>query len=323
MISEFEFVRNIKRKHDLRRVGDDCAVLPKDGEVDLVVTADLLVEDIDFRLAWTTPEMLGHKALAVSLSDVAAMGAVPKWAMISIGVPTDLWETDFLCGFYAGWHALSSQFGVELIGGDTSRSPDRLVIDSVAAGEVSSGKALVRSGAVSGDLVVVTGTLGGSAGGLQLLEAGGQYGTEAALWEQNLLLTHLKPSPQIALAMSLQRNGMVRSMIDISDGLLSDLEHICSSSSVGARIVAEQIPIHPDLAKVIGSEEDRLELAINGGEDYQLLFTVSIEDFDRLLSTSDERIFTVIGEVTGKVGIVELVRSGKASVVESKGYRHF
>src|SRR5213083_2454141 len=118
MRTEFEFIRNIKDKYGLSRIGDDCAVLTQSPGKDLLVTADLLVEDVDFRLEWTTPEFLGHKALAVSLSDIAAMGGTPKWALLSIGVPETLWKTDFLDRFYEGWYGLARKCGVELVGGD-------------------------------------------------------------------------------------------------------------------------------------------------------------------------------------------------------------
>ncbi len=139
MRSEFDFIQNIKNKYGLGKIGDDCAVLPKDDKTDMVVTADMLVEEIDFRLDWTTPEFLGHKALAVSLSDIAAMGAAPDWAMLSIGVPPELWENDFLDRFYAGWHKLAAEHSVELVGGDISRVPDKFVIDSVVGGSSAEG----------------------------------------------------------------------------------------------------------------------------------------------------------------------------------------
>src|SRR5215203_2218629 len=118
MRSEFQFIRNIKGKYGLGRIGDDCAVVPKDPRTDLVVTADLLVEDVDFRLDWTSPESIGHKALAVSLSDIAAMGATPKWALLSIGIPECIWHGNFVDKFYDGWFRLSRRHKVELIGGD-------------------------------------------------------------------------------------------------------------------------------------------------------------------------------------------------------------
>src|SRR5688572_21180664 len=167
MRSEFEFIRNIKGKFDLNRVGDDCAVLPKDSRSDLVITADMLVEDIDFRHDWTTPELLGAKALAVSLSDIAAMGATPKWAMLSIGIPEPVWTGRFVDKFYDGWFALARHHEVDLVGGDVSRTPDKIVIDSIVAGEVAKGKAIMRSRARPGDSIFVTGALGGAAAGLR------------------------------------------------------------------------------------------------------------------------------------------------------------
>ena len=140
MSSEFEFIEKIRGKakkleNTLTRVGigDDCAVLPKDAKTDLVITTDLLVEDIDFRLEWTRAELVGHKALAVSLSDVAAMGAKPLWSMVSIGVPEKIWKSDFVDEFYKGYLNLAKNCGVELIGGDVSKTPDKIVVDSIAA----------------------------------------------------------------------------------------------------------------------------------------------------------------------------------------------
>src|SRR5215204_747686 len=175
MPSEFEFIRNIKEKYGLRHIGDDCAVLPKDSKTDLIITADMLVEDIDFRIQWTTAEMVGHKALAVSLSDIAAMGGTPKWAMLSIGIPEPLWKGTFVDKFYQGWFGLAKPYHVELVGGDVSRTPDKVVIDSIVGGEVSRGNAIARSGARPGNSIFVTGSLGGAAAGLKLLESGTRY----------------------------------------------------------------------------------------------------------------------------------------------------
>ena len=204
MVSEFQFIENLKSKYSLDKIGDDCAVLPKDAKTDLLLTADMLVEDIDFRLEWTTPEFLGHKALAVSLSDIAAMGGEPKWAMLSIGVPENLWNTAFIDRFYEGWFAIANEFGVELVGGDVSRSPDKVVIDSIVGGEVAKGKAILRSTAKPGDLIFVTGTLGGAAGGLKLLERGFLYTKEIREHTSDLLLRQLKPQPQLNIAKLLQ-----------------------------------------------------------------------------------------------------------------------
>ena len=318
MRSEFEFIQHLKEKYSLSRVGDDCAVLPKDDETDMVITADLLVEDIDFRLDWTTPDAIARKALAVSLSDIAAMGATPKWSMLSIGVPETIWHSTFIDDFYTSWHYLAMTFDVELIGGDISRTPDKIVIDSVASGEVAKGKAILRAGAKEGDAIIVTGTLGGAAGGLELLRSGSAYrGSKGRTFE--LMDRQICPSPQVYLGAQLLSTEGVSAMIDISDGLSSDLAHLCRASGVGARIFAEKIPVDPNLS-VLGLRDDQaLELALNGGEDFELLFAVD----EKKLSRFHPSIFSIIGEITSNTGIIELIRNGKTEVLQPKGYRHF
>lgn len=314
MRSEFEFIRNIKKKHGLKRVGDDCAVLPKDSNKDLVVTADMLVGDIDFRLEWTTPEMLGHKALAVSLSDVAAMGGSAKWAMLSIAVPVPLWRGKFIDRFYKGWMQLARKARVELVGGDVSRSHGRLVVDSIVIGEVGKGRAVLRSGASAGDSIFVTGTLGGAAAGLKLLRSGERH-AKASGKIKRLISRQLRPEPRIAVGQHLGRRQIATAMIDISDGLASDLHHICEASRVGARIDLERVPFDGDLA----DWTDRQTLALSGGEDFELLFTSAREK----LSGVQVQPVTRIGEITGKRGVVELITAKGVAELPPTGYRHF
>jgi thiamine-monophosphate kinase len=313
MVSEFKFIENLRSKYSLDKIGDDCAVLPKDTEKDLLLTADMLVEDIDFRLEWTTPEFLGHKALAVSLSDIAAMGGTPKWAMLSIGVPESVWNSEFVERFCAGWLALADEFGTELVGGDISRSPDRLVIDSIVGGEVPKGKAILRSGAKPGDSIFVTGSLGDAAGGLKLLEVGNRYSSLDRNWQSNLIIRQLQPQPKISTLKLLQINHIITSMIDVSDGLSSDLGHICHESKVGARIYSERLPINPDLSRHFPSD-DCIEMALHGGEDFELLFTVSPQ-------YAGEVPGTCIGEITDNG--LEIVENGTASPLLTRGYQHF
>src|SRR5207237_1208264 len=163
--------RRLRHPADLSHgIGDDAAVIAQTAGRDTVITADLLVEDIDFHRATTPPAALGHKALAVSLSDIAAMGARPRWALLSVGVPARIWRTRFLDEFYEGFFALAEQTGVALVGGDVSRTPERIVIDSIVLGETRRGRAITRDGPRAGDQIFVTGTLGGAAAGLQELE---------------------------------------------------------------------------------------------------------------------------------------------------------
>src|SRR6185436_7251114 len=187
--SEFDFIASLRQRVTasalkseslIAGIGDDAAVFRSGAGKETVITADLLVEDIDFRRTTTPPFLLGHKALAVSLSDIAAMGARPLWSLISIGVPEDVWQTEFVDQFYEGVLELANHYGVQLIGGDTSRTNESIVIDSVVAGECAAGTAVMRSGASPGDQIFVTGSLGAAAAGLRLIERG------AHLADQNL-----------------------------------------------------------------------------------------------------------------------------------------
>ena len=319
MTSEFDFIENIRNRFSLSKIGDDCAVLPKDSKTDLVITTDLLIEDIDFRTEWSKPEFIGHKALAVSLSDVAAMGAKPVWAMLSIGVPEAVWKTDFVERFYDGYMNLAKKFNVELIGGDVSRTPDKIVIDSMAAGEVEKGKAVLRSNAKVGDLIYVTGSLGAAAMGLKLLESGEKYNDSP---DKNILLRQLAPNPQTKIGRILGDENLATAMIDLSDGLSSDLAHLCQASKVGAKIYADKIPITSEISDFRFRISD-LEFALDGGEDFELLFTVEPKKKIRAEKALKNCAFSHIGEITATGGIIELIADKKSIVLQPKGFRHF
>jgi thiamine-monophosphate kinase len=314
MRTEFEFIRNIKEKYGLKRIGDDCAVLPKDSKTDLVITADMLVEDVDFRLPWTTASLLGAKSLAVSLSDIAAMGATPKWAMLSIGVPKRAWGA-FVDQFYEGWTALAKHHNVELIGGDVSRTPDKIVIDSIVTGEVPKGKAVMRSGASPGDSIFVTGSLGGAAAGLLLLESGVRY-SRAGKKGKELIARQLRPTPRVEAGKYLMKRDLATAMIDISDGLGADLRHLCDAGGVGARIDSEAIPYDENLDSIqpLGARDVGF-----GGEDFELLFTSP----RKKIYNAKLPPMTRIGEVTANAGIVELVSGNTTRIFPRSGYRHF
>src|SRR6267142_5737847 len=179
-MNEFEFIKKIREQANqrgaspglLRGIGDDAAVLKSFTGTDVVICTDLLVEDIDFRRDTTRPNQLGHKALAVSLSDIAAMGARPRWALVSIGVPNSIWDSGFVDQFYEGFFQLADRFSVKLIGGDLSRTPEKIVVNSIAIGECLLEREVFRSGANPGDQIYVTGFLGDAAAGLRLIERG-------------------------------------------------------------------------------------------------------------------------------------------------------
>lgn len=320
MKSEFGLIEQLRGRSATSKIGDDCAVVSKDTKTDLVLTTDLLVEDVDFRRDWMIPEFLGHKALAVSLSDVAAMGARPVWAMLSIGIPEKIWKTDFVEKFYEGWFALAEKFDVELIGGDISKTPDKIVIDSIAAGEVKKGKAILRSGAKAGDLIYVTGEIGGAAAGLKLLENGELFGKSN---HKNVLLRQLQPNPQTEIGQLIGQKNLATAMIDLSDGLSSDLTHLCRESGVGAKIYADRIPFDKKLNSRAQNFDEQLHFALSGGEDFELLFTVDPKKKFQIEKALKTQYFSLIGETTANAEMIELIAGEKRLILEPKGFQHF
>ena len=344
--SEFDFISLIKQRAEAARVsqmdglvcgiGDDAAVLTGRGGRDCVITADLLVEDIDFRRT-SLPLDIGYKALAVSLSDIAAMGARPLWTLLSLGLPQDIWNSPFARGISEGFLWAAREFGVTLIGGDVSRTPERIVLDSIVIGEVRRGRAVLRSGARTGDHIFVTGTLGAAAAGLKLLERANRLRTRAArtrlifgLEELTRRQTH--PTPRVECGALLGERRLASAMIDLSDGLSSDLAHLCERSDVGALIEAPRIPvahllkqadaINPDpFTRVL--KDDALNLALHGGEDFELLFTVRPRDAARLPKRLGGVRLTRIGEVRDAGEGIKLARGGGAQILQPSGFDHF
>ncbi|HLA09093.1 MAG TPA: thiamine-phosphate kinase [Pyrinomonadaceae bacterium] len=334
-MNEFEFIAQIREQVSLREcgtglvrgIGDDAAVIKQFAGLDSIVTADLLIEDIDFRRDCTKPALLGQKALAVSLSDVAAMGGRPRWAVCSIGVPEAVWETDFAKEFYYGLLTLADRYRVSLVGGDTSRTPDKIVIDSVVLGECESNYAVLRGGAKPGDKIFVTGTLGAAAAGLRLLERGARVDGEADdEWQSitELLMSQLCPEPRVGWGMVLGQEHLATAMIDISDGLSSDIEHLCRESNVGAKIESADVPIDQNVARLCGRRAlDPLMLALHGGEDFELLFTVSPLHVPKLPKRVDGIAVTCIGEVTEASDGIRVLEGSRSWELKPQGWRHF
>ncbi|MCC6826572.1 MAG: thiamine-phosphate kinase [Acidobacteria bacterium] len=310
MHSEFDLINYIKARHNLNAIGDDCAVLPMNSKSDLLITADMLVENIDFRLEWAKAEDIGHKSLAVSLSDIAAMGGTPTFAMISLAIPESVWKTDFIERFYEGWHALAGSFEVELVGGDISKTEGPIVIDSTVMGSCGKGTAILRSTARPGDGIYVSGDLGGAAGGLKLLEAGKR--------DDDLCQKQLRPQPHLILGNILRIQQLADAMIDLSDGISSDLTHICRASRVGAKLYAERLPINKGLTTYFDGAT-ALELALNGGEDFELLFT---GNNDKIAKASIDGVIR-IGEITTNAGVIEWVTTGGVKMLKPQGFVHF
>jgi thiamine-monophosphate kinase len=322
----------------LNGIGDDAAVFSSGARHETVVTADLLVEDVDFRLKTFDPASIGHKSLAISLSDTAAMGARPRWALLSIGVPTKLWRGRFLDEFYEGFFRLAGEHGVALIGGDISRVLGRAVIDSIVLGEVARGRAILRSGARPGDQIFVTGSLGGAAAGLRLIEASantrkGEAARRSFLYgAADLVARQTRPTPRIEWGALLGRRRLATAMIDLSDGLSSDLARICRESNVGALVRAEALPINPRLTdkralrrNPLADELCRssLTLATQGGEDFELLFTVRPRDVAKLPRELNDVPTTCIGEIRERSYGIKIATEGAARAFEPRGFDHF
>ncbi len=334
--SEFDFINALRGRVTtetssslIAGIGDDAAVLRSTPGKETVITADLLVEDIDFRRTTTPPYLLGHKALAVSLSDIAAMGARPLWSMVSIGVPEDIWQTDFVERLYDGLLNLAADYGVQLIGGDTSRTNERLVIDSIVSGECTAGTAILRSGAQAGDQIFVTGSLGAAAAGLRLIERG------AHLAEQNLadedsqkldhvLLRQLRPEPRVGWGIVLGEEQLATAMIDLSDGLSSDLNRLCTASNVGALIDSASLPVDDRVTELCGRRAlDPLQLALHGGEDFELLFTVKPENAARLPRRVDGVEIKRIGTILSAQAGVKITEGSRVWELKPGGWIHF
>jgi len=301
-------------------IGDDAAVLkPTPGSLQLVTT-DMLVEKVHFDLSTSSAWQLGYKAIGVNLSDIAAMGGVPNHVVISIAVPKHL-PVDFVVSLYDGMKEICREFGVNIVGGDTVSSPHGLVINVTVLGEVEPDKLQRRSGASAGELIVVTGTLGDSSCGLDLLMLGEWQNYKFA---SSLVTKHLMPRPQVLQGPQIATLGST-SMNDISDGLASEVNEIAHASSVGMRIYSHQIPLSPELqatAPMFG--KTAVEYGLYGGEDYQLVFTITPDQFKVLAQVDIAARLTVVGEVTDQsLGVQLVTEDGCTSPLEAKGYNHF
>ena len=351
VVNEFEFISRLceqaaARKHSTRIVkgiGDDASVIREAANRDLIITTDLLVEGVDFYREATPPSLLGHKALAVSLSDIAAMGARPYWSFLSFGMPRDAWNGSFKDEFISGYLALADQFGVTLSGGDVSETNDGIIIDSIVSGETASDAAVLRSGAKPGDQIFVTGNLGGAAAGLKLIELGARVAMESEPGAvatgptveagqskrtdddaiQSLLLRQLRPEPRIGWGIVLGEERLATAMIDLSDGLSSDLHHLCKESNVGAIVDAASLPLNDDVKQLCGRRAlDPLALALHGGEDFELLFTLAPENVSRLPKRVDGVAISYIGEISDHRD-VQLKEQNRLWKLEPKGFEHF
>jgi len=303
-------------------ISDDCAALDLGGPDYLLWTVDALVEKVHFDLAYTSLEKLGAKSLVVNLSDLAAMGGEPRYALLTLGWPP---ERD-LAGaleFGAGLAACARQYGVAVIGGDTVASPGQLSIALTVLGRVPKNEMLRRSGARVGDLVYVTGSLGEAAAGLEILSRKLEVNPRLG---DPLIRAHVSPRPQVAAGRLLARERLATACIDLSDGVATDLMHLCRLSGVGARLAAADLPVPAGVRTVAELMGRSLwELALMGGEDYQLLFTCPPDRVDSLaevfMAAGLESPYR-IGEIVSG-GEVVLIIKEKEKIISGKGYEHF
>ncbi|CAN5792654.1 thiamine-phosphate kinase [soil metagenome] len=300
-------------------IGDDAAVWTPTAGMSIVVTTDALVEDVHFRLAWTDWTILGHKTMAVNLSDIAAMGARPRVATIVLGLTGEELVTD-IEALYVGAGRLAAAHGVVIAGGDVVRVPHDLTLGVTVLGEVAPGRVLTRSGAQPGDLIVVSGTLGASAAGMALLKRGSDRSASGSL----LAGAHLRPNPRIALGQILFAQSVTATM-DLSDGLLGDLPKILEASGVSADLDVSALPILPALRALFPADFELL--ALRGGEDYELLMTVPVDRFEGLRERASQiaATLTPIGTIAPADGgnRLDLVKDGKPYQSETGAFDHF
>ena len=298
-------------------IGDDAAAAEPTPGRWLLVTSDMLLEGVHFDLSYTDPYRLGRKSLAVNLSDVAAMGGEPRHFLLSLAVPSGL-SVEFLDRFTEGMLDLAREHGITLMGGDTCRSSCGLVISVTLHGEQVPELVVRRGGARPGDIVFVTGTIGDSALGLELLRRGERQG-----WAVD---RHLDPTPRVRAGLALAEARLCSAMIDVSDGLAADLGHILDLSGVGARVELGRLPLSPSFRKLASRvTPDPSLLALTGGEDYELLFTVPAgrsEEIAPLLAETGLAA-TPIGEITAARGLTVVDPDGREVSVARGGYNHF
>jgi thiamine-monophosphate kinase len=304
-------------------IGDDAAVV-RPGSGQTVLTTDLLVEGIHFERGTISARDLGAKAITVNVSDIAAMAASPRYAVVALAIPGDV-EAAWVIELYGGMRDVCSEHAVCLVGGDTNRA-ELVVLSVTVVGEVAPGRALMRSGARIGDAIVVTGSLGGAAGGLALSRAPGASSLLSRPWARALLEAFERPIARVGEAQVLARAGAT-AMMDLSDGLAKDLSRLCRASGVGSRVHIANVPVAPPLAAAADAlSVDPLELAMSGGEDYELLATMpptAVKAAGRELRSGFGVSLTQIGEIVEGAGMITVGPGGEERTLGPAGWDHF
>lgn len=330
-IQEFPLIRQLQRRYERRSplvrkgIGDDAAVVSIPAGNWAVLTTDLLTEGVHFDLQTASPESIGYRAAMANLSDVAAMGATPRFLLISIAIPPST-VAAAIHALYRGLMSACDQYDVHLIGGDTSASRQGLFLSITLLGTTTAGQALFRKGARVGDGIYVTGTLGDSLAGLQLLTH--SRSTRLTKTDRDFLIArHRHPTARVREGLWLNQARLATAAIDLSDGLSGDLRHVCEESQVGAAIELARLPISPACRAYADKQKvDPATLALAGGEDYELLFTVAADDEHKLEHQARAKRFriTKIGMIRShQSGIQARTSNGKLAPLPNISYSHF
>lgn len=322
-LGEFGLVQKIKEKfsfdlpHSIEGIGDDCAIILETDRHSLLVTTDMLIENIHFLRNDISPNDLGYKSLAVNISDIAAMGGVPQFAFLSLALPSNL-DASWLEAFFSGFHDLATTMKVYLLGGDTNKSNNDITINVTLLGGVENNHIKRRSTAKIGDIICVTGFLGDSAAGLKCI-------LDKLPRDPYLIKCHYRPEPAVRQGQWLSHHSSVHSMMDVSDGIDSDIKRIMESSSCGARIITEDIPISATLKKAAESYGfDSLHMALTGGEDYCLLLTIDPSAYENITKEFQLKFgqpLYSIGTIAEQ-GLIYL-KNGVPFKIKNHGHDHF
>ncbi|MFK7810207.1 MAG: thiamine-phosphate kinase [Saprospiraceae bacterium] len=316
-----------KRKSTVRGIGDDAAAL-KAGDLLTLVSTDMLVEGIHFDLAYSPLKHLGYKAVVVNISDICAMNATPEQITVSIAI-SNRFSVEALDELYAGIKAACDYYNVDLIGGDMTSSNKGLIMSVTAIGRAHADKVVYRNGAKKGDLLCVTGNLGAAYLGLQILEREKQLfesspGVQPDLEDQKYLVgRQLKPEARLDMIEFFEKNKLVpTAMIDISDGLASEIFHLCKQSNLGAFVEESGVPIHPQAEEMaLKFRLDPITCALSGGEDYELLFTIDPDDLEKVKYLPD---IYIMGEMVAREEGVKLhTKGGNIHPIKAQGWKHF
>ena len=333
-LGEFGLIRRLQRDIQLTQpstvlgIGDDAAIVAPPAGQEIVITTDLLVEGVHFDLSFAPLRHLGYKAVAVNVSDIAAMLALPTQLVVGLSLPPRF-SVEAVEELYAGMRLACAAYGVDLVGGDTTGSRGGLVISITVLGQVAAGRAVRRSGGQPTDILCVSGDLGGAYLGLQVLEREKQAfladpDTQPELANYNYVVQRqLRPEARLDIVHELRELGVQpTAMLDISDGLASEVLHLCAASGTGARVFSEFLPLaNPTLEAAAEFNLDPFTCALNGGEDYELLFTIAVADHEKIKNHPD---ITVIGHLTEHLDAVNLItKAGQAVPLRAQGWEHF